>query len=125
MKKNVILISISIILSAVLLCGCNEENENNDTFERTFIGKWKVEGLDDLNETWDFLKSGLVRKTTNRDGEPTSITYEWEDRGSELCIKLPNTPEDQRCGTYEFTDNNKSFTWTYLGFGSTFTRVTE
>ena len=125
MKKYVILISISIVLSAVLLCGCDEENENNDTFEKTFIGKWKIEGFEDFNDTWNFLENGRVTKTTNRDGNITTEFFDWEDTGDELCFIPINRPEDQRCGIYKFTDNNKSFTWTVMEIGITYTRVTE
>lgn len=125
MKKYVILISISIILTAVLFCGCNGENDDNKTLEKTFIGKWKLDGFEDFNETWNFLENGRVTKTTNRDGNITTEFFDWEDTDNELCIIPLNRPEDQRCGIYEFKDNNKSFTWTVMDIEINFTRITE
>ena len=127
MKKFVIIISLAIILSAVMLCGCNGENGNGDAAEKTFIGKWKIdmEGNVDYNETWNFLENGRVTKVTDRDGDISTEIFEWEDTGDELCIIPLNRPEDKRCGIYKFSDNNKSFTWTVYEINIIYRRVTE
>jgi hypothetical protein len=127
MKKFVIIISLGIILSAVMLCGCNDENGNGDVAEKTFIGKWKIdmEGFEDHNETWNFLENGRVTKVINQGGDITTEFFEWEDTGDELCIIPQGRPEDKRCGIYTFKDNNKSFEWNVLEIKIIYRRISE
>ncbi len=123
MKKYVLIITTIIILSAIFLSGCNQDGTNTEG-KKTFIGTWKVEieGVEKFNETWTFKEDNTVEKVLNQDGVITRDHYKWEDTGFELCM-IPIGPGDQRCGSYKFSNNYNTFTWTVMEIDLIYKRV--
>ena len=110
MKKYIALIVITVILSTLFVCGCNEQKKE-DGGEKTFVGRWKLD-MEGFNETWNFKEDGTASKFVKyEDGTSRTEFFTWEDNGFELCL-IPNvSPEGRRCGTYEFSNNYNSYTW--------------
>ena len=107
MKKHIVIISIAILLSTILLSGCNEET--NNIAKKTFIGSWKIDhgpSSDDV-EIWVFNENHTGSNSFNE----FTGNFRWEDTGSELCIWVVENPSEKRCGTYTFSNDNKEFTW--------------
>ena len=126
MKKYIMMISVAILLSTVLLCGCNGENENNNVAEKTFIGTWKIdmEGPEDYSQTWIFKEDNTATRIDNFGGEISTEFYEWSDDGTNYCSKpIGGPPDSERCGNYEFFNNNNSFKWIIMEQEIIFTRV--
>lgn len=107
MKKQIVMISIAILLSTVLISGCNEETDTKA--EKTFIGSWKVEmgSSDDEIETWVFREDNTGTHSFGN----FSDNFTWEDTGAVLCFSPIDNPNENRCGSYTFSSDNRKFTW--------------
>jgi hypothetical protein len=106
MKKQIVIISIAILLSTVLISGCNEET--NTKAEKTFIGSWRVTmGSNGEIETWVFREDN----TGTHNFGNFSENFTWSFTPAVLCFSPPDNPIEQRCGEYTFSSDNRKFTW--------------
>ncbi len=115
MKKSIVIIGITFVLSAVVLSGCNEQSEDKESTSK-FIGTWET---DFESETWTFSENMSAKRSYPSEGMVYTDYFNWEDKDGELCITPETDPIGQRCGTYEFTNNYRSFSWTMAETGTT------
>ena len=115
MKKSIVIIGIAFVLSAVVLSGCNEQSEDKESTSK-FIGTWET---DLENETWTVSEDMSAKRNYALEGVIYADYFNWEDKDGELCITTETDPIAQRCGTYEFTNNSRSFSWTIAEAGIT------
>jgi len=108
MKKSIVIIGITFVLFAVVLSGCNEQSEDKESTSK-FIGTWET---DLENETWTVSEDMSAKRSYTLEGVVYANYFNWEDKDGELCIIPETNPIGQRCGTYEFTNNSRSFSWT-------------
>ena len=108
MKKSIVIIGITFVLFAVVLSGCNEQSEDKESTSK-FIGTWET---DFENETWTVSEDMSAKRSYTLEGVIYTDYFNWEDKDGDLCISPETDPIAQRCGTYEFTNNSRSFSWT-------------
>lgn len=112
MKKYILIIGIIFVLFAVVLSGCNEQSENKVSTSK-FIGTWETDLENETwTETWTFSENMSAKNSRTLEGVVKAKYYNWENKDGELCITPETDPIGQRCGTYEFTNNYRSFSWT-------------
>jgi hypothetical protein len=107
-KKFIIMIGITFVLTAVALCGCNEQSSNTVS-TTNFIGTWK--STDYINQTWTFYENNTLKTEHIFEGNLTSDILNWEYNDGELCTMPLSNPNSQRCGNVKFIDST-TFTWT-------------
>jgi hypothetical protein len=107
-KKSIVLMGITFTLFSVILSGCNEQsNDNETTIDSDFFGTWKTELG---NETWTFFENKTAKMITDIEEEPMITIFNWGTKeGNELCMNPQSNPNFKRCGIYEFTST--SFIW--------------
>ena len=110
MKKSIVIIGITFVLFSVVLSGCNEQSEDKESTSK-FFGIWET---DFENETWTFSGDMSAERKYTFEGVVNADYFNWEDKEGILCIIPETDPTGQRCGTYEFTNNSRSFSWAII-----------
>jgi|GEM_PF-3374734 len=122
MKKMVILLIALMVIGVGFLCGCNNQSiTGNDA--SSFIGTWKPDqvlmGASGYEETWEFKSNGDVEIIVYEGSQPlTPDVLNWETKDNILYVKLPEGSDipagsiPSINGSYQFTNNGNSFTWT-------------
>ena len=76
-----------------------------------FVGTWILEE-EGVNETLAIYNNRNALVTIEvENGTKYLDYYIWDDNSSILCLTHHVNPENQRCGTYEFSDDYSSFSW--------------
>jgi hypothetical protein len=116
MKKTIVIIGTTFFLCAVVLSGCNEQD--NSSINPNFIGIWKPvlpENTEDVyNDTWTFYENNTLKIQYSLDGEVFKNYHYWHTKDNNLlCIRLnPDDEATERCGVFEFT-NSRSFLYSF------------
>ena len=125
MKKQIVIIGITLVFIAVGLTGCfgddsgngDSDNDGNGgnggTVDSRFIGTWNVvqliEDEDSTSVTWDwtfsFSSDGSVQE--NNDGIIEQST--WEVRNNQICGEVFYM-SDTDCYGFHFTQNDNTLT---------------
>lgn len=122
MKKNATLLIILIVISIVILSGCNEKSSEVNLKSR-FVGSWQPDealmGSLNYSEIWTFYANNTVKRVVYSEinnseidkEEYSVIYYDWENNNSELYVIPPDHPSEQFNGNYEFNNDYTSFSW--------------
>lgn len=113
MKKYIAFLGVAVLIfNVILLCGCNEEKKtnNNNGDGSGFVGEWNmVTTVGD--DVWTFYSGNTGKRVVTSGGEPYTDFFTWKLNDSNLCISFQTS---ERCGTYSFTNESNTFTWTVL-----------
>jgi hypothetical protein len=103
MKKQLVIIGISLVLLAVGLSGCTNNNGGGN-IEDKFVGKWTCLSGDYLIGNLEFYSDGLARTTHIVDAEVISThSATWEVNGDKLIV---NETDSKIVITYRYTFSN-------------------
>jgi hypothetical protein len=111
-KKTIVIIITTFFLCAVVLSGCNEQD--NSSINPYFIGIWKPappENAEDVyNDTWTFYENNTLKIRYSLDGEVFKNYHYWHTKDDNLlCIWFnPDDEATEKCFVIKFT-NSKSF----------------
>jgi len=105
MKKQLVIIGVTLILLIVGLSGCNEEKNTINTEKNKFIGTWQnttlgytttitlfsngTSKVNTGNATWG-LKDGKLVITLALTGQPTEYPYTFSNNDRTLTLTPPN-----------------------------------
>ena len=109
MKKQLLLVGITIMLLTIGLSGCTQEDTTSGEMKK-FIGTWNA----DVNDVFIFSENGACKYVD------TSGTYSVEN--NQLSTVLNNG--QTRTYTYEFSDNGNTLALTTIPDNVVITEVT-
>lgn len=113
MKKQLMIIGIIVILLAVGLSGCNEDNTTFHSDEEKFIGTWiysfTYEGIK-ATVTYKFFINKTVVIVGSAGGVEQSVSGTWNITNN--MIVLASSEDEIIAGEYSFSSNNKTLTIT-------------
>lgn len=105
MNKNLIILSIAVLLICVGLSGCTEESEEGD-----IIGTWKY--LDSIlwNMTWTFYdnRTAKILDITEEETLIEWVNYTIDE--SKLCIAVSMFTNETICWNYQFSNGGQRLT---------------
>jgi hypothetical protein len=112
-KKQLVIIGIITLLVCVGLSGCESSEKNK------FIGTWKSfekTSSDNVSEyIFEFFSDGKMSRTKLGNGT-------WDIEYGKLVITLDDKTSDTYTWafTYQFSDNDRTLSITFVGGGTTF-----
>jgi len=111
MKKQLMIVGIIVILLAVGLSGCNEDNNTVQSDEEKIIGTWVYEGSNDLHtDSFIFYNNGSVYCIYHWPGS-TILEYQWNGYTIvENKLKIGESVYE-----YAFSNNDNTLTITMVG----------
>jgi hypothetical protein len=114
MKKQLLIIGITLILLTVGFSGCTENNSNNNitskTNEKKIIGQWTGTSLDSTQTiTFNFYANESCILTVNEKSEWATYTMTNQTLATIQSNNVTTTFE------YSFSDNDNTLTLTVVG----------
>lgn len=111
MKKQTIIVGITLVFIIVGLTGCFEDDsgngDNNEADDSRFVGEWLDE---DSGELLLFKSNGSYYVKNSYLSEPIYISP-WEVKGDELCFILSS---GESCLSFEFSNDYKTLSIYFL-----------
>jgi len=122
MKKQLIIVGIIILLLTVGLSGCEEES-TDDT--NKFIGTWRNLEDNSTENLWTFYDNGTMKVIANYwNGESNTSWGTFSVENNKLHMKsLHNGVEYTADYDYEFSKNDTSVIFTYMGMTAVFDKI--
>jgi hypothetical protein len=121
MKKQPLIVTITVFFFVLLMIGCTQ---NTNTSATKFIGTWKTIGSASTNETWIFYQNGTVKNIQYQvlDEIPFTSTawFIYEVNDTDLCLSsIEGTPGSSsnysECFSYEFSQTMDRVTLSFEG----------
>ncbi|UCD13109.1 MAG: hypothetical protein JSW60_05995 [Thermoplasmatales archaeon] len=118
MNKHIIILGIALLLLAVGLSGCTEQDEKS-----RFIGAWRAETPEngEVEIILTFYNNGSVKTTSTLSyhGEDETEWSNYEIKNGKMCgISQFNGNYNSTCFDYEFTNEGNRLTLRYEGVSS-------
>ena len=115
MNNHLLVVGIVVLLLAVGLSGCNEQDEKS-----RFIGAWSAELLEgaEFEIILTFYNNGSVKTTStisyHGDGETETEWSTYEIKNGKMC-GMSQFAGNYTCFDYEFSNGGKRLTLRYEG----------
>ena len=115
MKKQIVIIGIGVILLAVGLSGCNEQDEKSRV-----IGAWRAETPEngEVEIIFTFYNNGSMKVTSNLlyhgNGEKETEWGNYEIKNGKICgLSQLDGNYNYTCFDYEFSNGGNRLTWRF------------
>jgi len=115
MKRYIVFLQIAVLIfSVVMISGCNEEKKVENTLNTSdFIGEWVWDNnISTEIDTWIFYNNNSGNRIVTGQEQTDSYLFTWKENGTNLCFTYSEAAGLENCGTYVFTNESKTFTWT-------------